>query len=190
MRYSRPVDGDPGAVPRRFSWSPSPRRCAMALTALGGPAAKLGPSARPQDPLSPDHPGRPSSCGRRTDSRNRPRAFRDARTRRGRCGGMLPQACSCGRADCSTLPAKPAARRRRHRQAEPSSNHPARPGRRGPRGPVRTGPQNRTAYQLSANANELMARHRWRTVDVSCKAIEEVAKEMAGLRGCRLRIPQ
>jgi regulator of PEP synthase PpsR (kinase-PPPase family) len=40
------------------------------------------------------------------------------------------------------------------------------------------------------NANELMARHRWRTVDVSYKAIEEVAKEVAGHRGFRLRIPE
>ncbi|MHC4415602.1 MAG: pyruvate, water dikinase regulatory protein [Planctomycetota bacterium] len=37
--------------------------------------------------------------------------------------------------------------------------------------------------------NELMARHRWRSVDVSYKAIEEVAKEVAEMRGFRLRIP-
>ncbi|MHC4615009.1 MAG: pyruvate, water dikinase regulatory protein [Planctomycetota bacterium] len=40
------------------------------------------------------------------------------------------------------------------------------------------------------NANDQMARHRWRTVDVSYKAIEEVAKEIAELRGFPLRIPE
>jgi regulator of PEP synthase PpsR (kinase-PPPase family) len=38
-------------------------------------------------------------------------------------------------------------------------------------------------------ANQLMMRHNWRTVDVSYKAIEEVAKEVAALRGIRLRFP-
>jgi regulator of PEP synthase PpsR (kinase-PPPase family) len=40
------------------------------------------------------------------------------------------------------------------------------------------------------HANELMTRQRWRSVDVSYKAIEEIAKEVAELRGFRLRIPE
>ncbi|MHC4080264.1 MAG: pyruvate, water dikinase regulatory protein [Planctomycetota bacterium] len=40
------------------------------------------------------------------------------------------------------------------------------------------------------HANELMAKRRWRSVDVSYKAIEEIAKEVAELRGIRLRIPE
>ncbi len=39
-------------------------------------------------------------------------------------------------------------------------------------------------------ANELMARRRWRSVEVSYKAIEEIAKEVAELRGFQLRIPE
>ena len=39
-------------------------------------------------------------------------------------------------------------------------------------------------------ANELMASRRWRIVDVSYKAIEEIAKEVAGLRGFRIRVPE
>jgi regulator of PEP synthase PpsR (kinase-PPPase family) len=39
-------------------------------------------------------------------------------------------------------------------------------------------------------ANDLMVRHRWKRVDVSYKAIEEIAKEVAELRGLRLRIPE
>ncbi|MHC4218142.1 MAG: pyruvate, water dikinase regulatory protein [Planctomycetota bacterium] len=39
-------------------------------------------------------------------------------------------------------------------------------------------------------ANELMARQRWRSVEVSYKAIEEIAKEVAELRGVRLRYPE
>jgi regulator of PEP synthase PpsR (kinase-PPPase family) len=38
-------------------------------------------------------------------------------------------------------------------------------------------------------ANKLMVRYNWRTVDVSYKAIEEVAKEVASLRGIKLRFP-
>jgi len=38
-------------------------------------------------------------------------------------------------------------------------------------------------------ANKLMTRFKWRTVDVSYKAIEEVAKEVAMLRGINLRFP-
>jgi regulator of PEP synthase PpsR (kinase-PPPase family) len=40
------------------------------------------------------------------------------------------------------------------------------------------------------HANELMTRQRWRSVDVSYKAIEEIAKEVAELRGFRLRLPE
>ncbi|MHC5008331.1 MAG: pyruvate, water dikinase regulatory protein [Planctomycetota bacterium] len=40
------------------------------------------------------------------------------------------------------------------------------------------------------HANDLMTRHRWRSVDVSYKAIEEIVKEVAELRGFRLRIPE
>ena len=38
-------------------------------------------------------------------------------------------------------------------------------------------------------ANKIMLRFKWRTVDVSYKAIEEVAKEVAALRGINLRFP-
>jgi regulator of PEP synthase PpsR (kinase-PPPase family) len=38
-------------------------------------------------------------------------------------------------------------------------------------------------------ANRVIARFKWRTVDVSYKAIEEVAKEVATLRGIKLRFP-
>jgi len=39
-------------------------------------------------------------------------------------------------------------------------------------------------------ANELIARNKWRSVDVSYKAIEEVAKQVAELRGLRLKMPE
>ncbi|MHC4993151.1 MAG: kinase/pyrophosphorylase, partial [Planctomycetota bacterium] len=40
------------------------------------------------------------------------------------------------------------------------------------------------------HANEMMTRHKWRSVDVSYKAIEEIAKEVCELCGIRLRIQE
>jgi regulator of PEP synthase PpsR (kinase-PPPase family) len=39
-------------------------------------------------------------------------------------------------------------------------------------------------------ANEMIARQKWRSVDVSYKAIEEVAKQVAEMRGLPLRTPE